>query len=305
MKVFMTGGTGFVGSYFARRFIELGHDVSMVVRGKGVALNRPQGLSTVQGDPTIPGEWQNSLADCDVVINLAGSSVFTRWTRNVRRTMMNSRILTTRNVVDGLAARRERDVLLVSASAIGYYGARTDDAELDENGPPGNDFLADLGRAWEAEAVRAEQHGVRVARCRIGIVLGKGGGALEKMIPPFRRGIGGPLGNGKQWFSWIHQEDLFRIMLFLMERKNVSGPVNGTAPVPVRNEEMAGALAAALGKTRMAPAVPGFMLKLLLGDFGDVVLKGQRVIPRKLLDEGFSFRFPTVRDALADLVQPG
>jgi uncharacterized protein (TIGR01777 family) len=304
MKVFLTGGTGFVGSYMSRRLIETGHEVVILTRRERAAANMPPGVKYVVGDPGKPGPWQDRLAECDTVINLAGASIFTRWSSAARKVIVDSRMLTTRHVVDALAAagRQGKETLLLSASAVGYYGGRQDDAILDETSPPGSDFLAEVGKMWEAEAARAERFGVRVALCRFGIVMGRGGGSLEKMVPPFKSGLGSPLGSGKQWFSWIHEEDLFRIMLFLAEKKHIAGPVNCTAPGPVRNEEMTRVLAKALHRPLIAPSVPAFMVKLMLGEFGNVILTGQRVIPKRLMNEGFQFQFPTLQEALADLL---
>ncbi len=173
---------------------------------------------------------------------------------------------------------------------------------LDESSPPGDGFLAEVGQAWESEAMRAEQFGARVAICRFGIVLGKHGGALKMMVPSFRYYLGSPLGNGRQWFPWVHLEDIFRIMAFVLERKNITGPIDCTAPYPVRNREFTEALAKALGKTVIMPSIPGSLLGTLLGEFGSVLLDGQRAIPKKLLDSGYSFRFPTLNQALRDLI---
>ena len=167
---------------------------------------------------------------------------------------------------------------------------------------PGDGFLAEVGKVWEAEAKRAEQFGVRVVTCRFGVVLGRNGGALEKMVPAFRYWLGSPLGSGKQWFSWIHLEDILGIMSFLMENKELSGAVNATAPHPVRNKELTETLAKVLGRSLILPAVPSFVLRILLGEFGNVLLEGQRVIPRRLLDAGYRFRFATLEEALQDLI---
>jgi uncharacterized protein (TIGR01777 family) len=302
MKVFMTGGTGFVGSYMTRQFTRLGHEVIVLTRSAAKGRKLPAGASVVKGDPKKPGSWQEKVGECDVIINLAGVSIFTPWTEKARRAIMESRVLTTRYLVDALAARQTEAVLL-NGSAVGYYGGYEDDTVLDESSPPGSDFLSEVGQNWEAEARRAEAFGVRVVLCRFGIVMGKEGGALEKMVTPFRYFLGSPLGSGKQWFPWIHEEDLFRIMLFLAENKHIAGPVNCTAPNPVRNEEMTRLLAKALQRFVILPAVPGFVLKTVLGEFGDVLLKGQRAVPKRLLDEGFQFKFPTFYEAIQDLLK--
>jgi uncharacterized protein (TIGR01777 family) len=184
---------------------------------------------------------------------------------------------------------------------VGYYGFRDDD-ELDENGLPGDDFLATVVKDWEAETIKAEKNGVRVVLCRIGVILGKDGGALSKMLSVFKWGIGSPLGSGNQWFSWISLPDLVHIFLYLMENKTISGPVNCTSPHPVTNREMTKALGKALHRPVILPPVPAFLLKGVLGEFSDVFVKGQKVIPGKLLENGFVFEFPDIKDAFALLV---
>lgn len=303
MKLFLTGGTGFVGSYFTRRFLEEGHEVTILTRSAGRGDEEKKGgVSWVQGDPTVAGPWQESLSGHDAVINLAGSTIFTPWTSKARKVIEDSRILTTRNLVDALE-KTSGPVTLLSGSAVGYYGGRLDDAVITENTPPGDDFLARLGVKWEQEALRAETRGVRVAICRLGIVLGRDGGALSKMIPPFKRYMGSHLGSGKQWFPWIHMEDLFRIFLFLLEKPELKGPFNCTAPNPLTNKEFARVLAKALGTSVLMPGLPAVMIRMALGDFGEVVLKGQRAVPHRLLEEGFVFRFSRAEEALADLLK--
>jgi len=236
-----------------------------------------------------------------VIINLAGASIFKRWTRDVKHAIRDSRIKTTHNLVAALGGSSPKNVTLLSTSAIGYYGYRGDEA-LEEESSPGDDFLAKLSQDWEAEALQAVQHGVRVVICRFGIVLGAGGGALGQMVPIFKKGMGSPLGSGKQWFSWIHEQDLVNIYLFLLDQPGVSGPVNCTAPHPVRNETLTKALAQAMGKPTFMPAVPGFLVKVMMGEFGTVLLEGQKVIPKRLLELGYPFRFPMIEAALQDLL---
>lgn len=301
MKVLITGGTGFVGSYMTEGFTRLGHEVSVLTRSAKKGKRLPAGATFIEGDPQKPGPWQENVAQSDLVINLAGTSIFNFWTERVCRSMIESRVFTTRNVVDALAAHPSKAVLL-SASAVGYYGSRADDLILDESGPLGMDFLAELSERWESEARRAEEFGVRVALCRFGIVLGRGGGALQMMAGPFKYYLGSVLGSGKQWFPWIHEEDLFRIMLFLAENSHIKGPVNCMAPNPIRNREMTRALARALHRFVLMPPVPAFVLKILLGELGDVLIKGQRAVPKRLLDEGFEFKFPTFEEAVRDLL---
>jgi uncharacterized protein (TIGR01777 family) len=194
----------------------------------------------------------------------------------------------------------KKDFLFLSTSAIGYYGFH-DDEELVETDPAGDDFLATLAKDWEDAARGASSIGARLVLLRFGVVLDKAGGALKQMISVFNKYMGSPMGSGEQWFSWIHMEDLIGIHLFLLEQEGVSGPINCTAPQPVRNREMVEALGEALGKPTFMPSVPGFVVRLMMGEFGSILLKGQRVLPRRLLDMGFQFKFPEIETALKDL----
>ena len=301
MKIFMTGGTGFVGKTLTRKLVKQGHQVTVLTRKISEASIPEKGVSLIEGDPTTEGAWQEQVSHHKTMINLAGASILRRWTREAKTMIRNSRILTTKNLVKAMRACKDTETTLISASAVGYYGFRGDE-QLDESCTPGNDFLAQLARDWEAEALQARQYGVRVLICRIGIVLGTRGGALGQMIPLFNKGLGSPLGSGEQWFSWIHEQDLVRIYLFLLDQKDLEGPVNCTAPSPVKNREFTKALGEALKKPTVMPAVPGFMLKIIKGEFGNVLLKGQRVVPKKLSDAGFDFQFPRITDALHDLI---
>jgi uncharacterized protein (TIGR01777 family) len=302
MKIFITGGTGFVGTFLTRELTARGHQVTLLTRAIKPGRILPSGAVFLEGNPLQPGPWQKAVPEHEVFINLAGSSIFSRWTEGAKKEMRESRLLTTRNLVQALAERQGTETLLLSTSAIGYYGFHEDE-ELSEADPPGTDFLATLARDWEAEAQQAESFGVRVIRCRFGIVLGERGGALDRMVPLFNKGLGSPLGSGRQWLSWIHQQDLSRIFLFLLDRKNAAGPINCTAPQPVINKELTRLLAEALGRPAFLPAVPGFMLKLVMGEFGDILLKGQRVLPRKLHQLGFEFNYPDLKKALQNLFQ--
>jgi uncharacterized protein (TIGR01777 family) len=296
MKIFITGGTGFVGKSLAPALVRGGHEVTILTRsGKG----EPGGVSLVEGDPTQRGGWQSAVKEHDAIINLAGASIFTRWTDAAKKTIRESRLLTTRNLVEALEGARVKHFF--STSAVGYYGFHGDEV-LTEESPPGNDFLAQLGRDWEKEAREAEKKGCRVVITRFGIILGEKGGALGQMIPLFRKYLGGPLGSGHQWFSWIHIEDLTSAFLFLLEHLEFSGPVNFTAPNPVRNRELAKAIGKAMGRPSFLPA-PGFMLKLFLGEFGSILLEGQRVIPQRLLKSGFQFRYPEIEQAMQQIIR--
>jgi len=296
MKIFITGGTGFAGKTLARALVRTGHEVSILTRsGKGES----SGVSWIEGDPAQKGKWQEAVKEHGVVINLAGASIFSRWTEEAKRMIRDSRILTTRHLVEAMDGGKGKTFF--STSAIGYYGFHGDE-NLTEDSPPGGDFLALLAKDWEAEAKEAEKKGCRVVLTRFGIVLGEKGGALGQMIPLFNKYIGGPLGSGKQWFSWIHIEDLSRAFLFLLEHPEISGPVNFTAPNPVRNKEMAQWLGRILGRPAFLPA-PGFMLRLVLGEFGSILLEGQRVLPQKLVQAGFQFSYPEIDRALRQVIR--
>ena len=298
----MTGGTGFVGTYLKDIFSEKGYQVTILTRSDAGRESENELIRYFTGDPTEPGAWQEEITAYDVIINLAGQSIYSRWNDKVKKKLRSSRLNTTRNTVDALAKAKNKKPFLISASAIGYYGFRGDEI-LDENAGSGDDFLALMARDWETEANRARNYGAKVMVARFGIVLGTTGGALAQIVPVFKRGAGGPVGSGKQWFSWIHIKDLAFILLFLVENQGISGPVNCTAPNPVINTELAKTLGSVLHKPSLI-RTPGFMLKMIMGEFGTVLLNGQRVIPRKLIDSGFSFTFPELREALADLLTP-
>lgn len=302
MNIVITGGTGFVGRALTARLLERGHRLTILTRSSSHAPPLPPGASYLEGDPTKEGAWQNGIARHDAVVNLAGASIFRRWTDESKRLMRDSRILTTKHIVKAIEMGRPAGpTRLLSASAVGYYGFHGDE-DLDERSPRGEGFLADLAAEWESAALDAEGTGVRVAVTRFGVVLGEGGGALEKMVPLFKRWLGSPIGSGKQWFSWIHRQDLTDALAFLLEHGEISGPVNCTAPEPVRNREMTNILGGVLGKPTFMPSVPGFALRVLLGEFGSMLLQGQKVLPKTLLDAGFAFRFPKIREALENLL---
>lgn len=301
MKIFITGGSGFVGTTLTQKLTELGHQATILTRSLKLRQTLPPGASFLEGDPAKKGKWQDAVAGHDAVVNLAGASIFARWTDDYKKILRESRLATTRNVVDALSSRRDMKTALINASAVGYYGFCGDEA-VDENAAPGDDFLARLAFDWEQAAFRAKEYGARVVICRFGIVMGKNGGALKQMLTPFKFGMGAPLGSGKQWFAWIHEYDLVRAIVFALENGRMDGPFNCAAPNPLRNRELTKAMAKKLGKMTFPLGVPACVLKLMLGEFGSVLLEGQRVYPKRLLDMGFSFRFPTIEAALDDLM---
>lgn len=301
MKVFITGGLGFVGRKLSETLLKNGHTVTIVERNPRAKPVPLQGVTVIAADASRPGAWQDALAEHDTIINLAGVSIFSRWSRQKKQDIVNSRLFITRNVVDAIKKRKGKPTFLLSTSAVGFYGFHGDE-KLTESDIPGEDFLATLCREWEAEAMKAEAYGARVVITRFGIVLGTEGGALGILTRLFRFRLGNRLGRGLQWFSWIHQDDLVSIFLFLLKKKSIRGPVNCTAPNPVTNRDLTKALNRALGTFPLVPPAPGFLLAMVLGEFGDFLLKGQRALPFRLLDSGFVFKFPHIDQAFSDIL---
>ncbi|MGV8073557.1 MAG: TIGR01777 family oxidoreductase [Syntrophobacteraceae bacterium] len=301
MKVLITGGLGFVGTQLCIRFLESGHEVTLIGRSPQPKPYTPRQAGYVSADTTIPGPWQEVISAQNVIVNLAGASIFGKWDEAYKKLLYDSRILTTRNVVQAMSS--DTGSTLLSTSAVGYYGFRGDE-ELMEESPPGDDFLAKLCVDWEGEALEARKKGARVVLTRFGIVLGKDGGALKQMIPAFRKFVGGPLGSGKQWFSWIHMRDLLNALFLLVDRTDIHGPVNCCSPNAVRNKD----LAVTLGKTLHRPSylpTPAFMLRLVLGEFASALVEGQRVVPSVLLQAGFTFQYSGLADALRNILNDG
>lgn len=301
MRVVVTGGTGFIGTKLVLALAARGDDVTVLTRGGA----RPPGparerVRFTAWTPTTTGDWSASLADADAVVHLAGAGVMDeRWTTARMAVLRSSRVDSTRVLAEAIAGAAKKPVF-VSASAIGIYGFRKDDELLDESGAHGTDVLAEICEAWEAAAEPARAAGARVAHPRIGLVLGAGGGALAKMLPPFRAFVGGPLGDGQQWFSWVHWRDTVDALLFAVD-SSLSGPFNVTAPDPVRMNDLAHAIGHAMHRPS-AFRVPAPALRLALGDRADAILTGPRAVPRKLTDAGFAFAFTRLEEALADIL---
>jgi uncharacterized protein (TIGR01777 family) len=291
MHHLITGGSGFIGSALCRGLVADGHRVTVLTRDVARAKSRvPAGVALV--------EELDVAAAVDVVVNLAGENLSGgRWNAARKRAFVDSRIGMTRRVVGWIAAQEPRPRVLVSGSAIGWYGARGDE-ELGEDAAPGADFAARMTLDWEAEACKAEALGLRVCRIRTGIVLAAHGGALKQMLLPFRLGLGGPMGGGRQWMSWIALDDEVALIRWLIDNQAAAGAYNGTAPAPVRNAGFAKALGRALHRPAVLRA-PAFALQLLLGEMSGLVLTGQRVLPRHALAQGFTFRYPELAGALA------
>lgn len=307
MRVFVTGGTGLVGKRLVKQLQQRG-DQAVILSRRAVTAKQMFGpeVEVVQGDPMQPGAWMDAVATCDGVIHLAGENIFSkRWNAEFKQLLSDSRIRSTANVVQAVTRNPRRadgsPKVLVNASAIGWYGPHGDE-ELTEESPPARDFMAELCVNWEKEARKAEASGVRVALVRVGIVLDKEGGALAKMMTPFKLFAGGPVGFGRQYMSWIHHADMVNLFLFALDKSTAVGPLNGTAPNPVTNKQFSKALGRALHRPSCFP-VPPFMLRLTLGEVANVVATGQRVVPKKTLELGFSYRFPTIDEALQDVVR--
>jgi len=320
MNILITGGTGFIGGALSRELKNSGHNVIVTTRQQITPKDNVNPLSPPFSKGGMGGfleklTWDppslipsDIISNIDAVINFAGESIASgRWTKKRKELILSSRINTTRALVQSMRQiplnppllkgdRGGLPKILISASAIGYYGPHEDEY-VTEDTPPGADFIAGVCKAWEAEALKAEGLGLRVVLLRIGVVLESDGGALTRMAIPFKFFLGGPVGTGKQWFSWIHRDDAVGIIKYSLENESISGPVNLTAPEPVTNREFS----TALGRVLRRPswfAVPGFMIKPTLGELGSVLLTGQRVLPEKALKAGYKFKFTDVNEAL-------
>ena len=303
MRVFVTGGTGLIGTRLVRQLLKRGDQPVVLSRRPDAAAKLfGPACTAVPGDPTQAGEWMGAVADCDAVINLAGENVFgRRWNAEVKALLHDSRVKATQNVVEALRRPSDgRPRTLVNASAIGYYGPHGDE-ELTEDSPPGDDFLARLCVDWENAARAADAAGVRCVTVRVGVVLDKEGGALAALLRPFKLGAGGPAGSGRQWMSWIHHEDMTGLFLLALDNAEARGPLNGTAPGPVTNRDFSKALGRALHRPAFMP-MPGFALRVLVGEAAEVVLTGQRVLPQRAQRLGYVFKYPTADAALQEIV---
>jgi uncharacterized protein (TIGR01777 family) len=302
MKILITGATGLIGRAICQSLINDGNQVVVLSRRPASAIGL-SGVSAFQWEPENESPPHQSLEDVAAVIHLAGESVAAgRWTDEQKRRIRDSRVKGTRNLVRGMGASRNPPKILISGSAVGFYGDRGGEI-LTESSKPGSGFLPDVCMAWEAEADRARAFGARVALVRTGVALSPSGGALEKMLLPFKLGLGGRLGSGQQWFPWIHLEDIVGIFLHALKTAGVDGPINGASPGIVTNEEFTRDLAAVLNRPVFLP-VPEFALRLLMGEMGGVVLASQRVVPRVAIDTGYQFRYPYLKPALESLLKP-
>jgi uncharacterized protein (TIGR01777 family) len=306
MRVFVTGGTGMVGSRLIRELRKRSDEVVVLTRRPEVARQRlDPACRLLEGDSMQAGPWLAEVEACDAVIHLAGENIFgRRWNVEFKDLLMQSRVQSTRHVVEALGRAPKRQdgspKILVNASAIGYYGPHGEE-ELTETSPPGNDYLAQICIAWEREAQAATPLGVRLAILRIGIVLDGREGALPRMLVPFKLFVGGPVGTGKQYMSWVHLDDMVGLCLLALDNPGANGPLNATAPDPVPNREFARAIGQVLGRPSFF-RTPGFMLRLGLGEVAEVITTGQRVLPRRAQELGYTFRFPEVQGALRNIL---
>ncbi|MES0873899.1 TIGR01777 family oxidoreductase [Sinimarinibacterium thermocellulolyticum] len=297
MHILVTGGSGFIGTALCRALIARGDGVTVLTRDVARARQRlPQSVHCIDD--------LAQAAPAEAVVNLAGENLGDgRWSAARKQRFVDSRVQTTRRLIDWMQTG-PRPQVLVSASAIGWYGARGDE-ELGENASPGrpDEFSAQLCRAWEAEALQAEGLGVRTCLLRIGIVLERDGGSLQQLLLPFRLGLGGVMGSGAQWMSWIHRDDLVGLILWLIDTPQAQGAYNGTAPQPARHREFVRTLARTLRRPALIP-IPAPALRLLLGEMAGLVLEGQRVLPQRALRGGYVFRYPDLATALAAILAP-
>ena len=301
MRVFIAGATGFIGRALIPLLQREGHSVVAWVRSERSARSRLGADVDIVTVGAANDALVAALERCDAVVNLAGDPLLAgRWTEARRRSIVESRVGLTRQLVNALTAARTRPSVFVSGSAVGYYGDRADES-LSEASSPGSDFLAGLCRQWEEAAESATALGIRVVRLRTGVVLGRAGGALGQMLPPFRLGLGGPIGSGRQYVPWIHLHDLVKVIAVAIADERYRGPVNGVAPEQTTSRSFARALGRALHRPALLP-LPAFVLKALFGEAATVLLASQRVVPRALREREFAFDFPTLDGALADIV---
>ena len=303
LNIIIIGGAGFIGRTLSSILLEAGHKITVLSRTAVPSSFLHNGITVLQADVSQPGSWQDKISDFDVVINLSGSSIFRRWTIRGKQEILDSRILTTRNIVESIRKDRGDVRQFFSVSGVGYYGFRGEEV-LDENIPAGSDFIAQVAAQWEYATQPVKELGVRLVICRLGHVLGMHGGALPKLATLARLHLGSHWGSGNQWISWVHEEDLARAVLFLLDTHTISGPVNITSPNPVRNREMMQVLTKILGERVVIPHIPKFALQLLLGQFSSVFVNGQKVMPAILQQRGFLFKFPILSEALNDLLKP-
>jgi uncharacterized protein (TIGR01777 family) len=301
MHVILAGGTGFLGRLLSARLLADGHQVTVLSRASAPTSAAGPSVVAWQPDGT-SGDWARVLEDADAVVNLTGAGIADkRWSAARKAVLRSSRVLSTRSLVAAMRGATRRPAVFIQQSGVGYYGGSLSDAPLDESFPPGDDFLGQLGIAWEAEALPVSTLGVRLVVVRSGVVLSGEGSALPKLRPPFLFFVGGPIGTGRQYFAWIHHEDWVALIMWALTTSTVSGVVNATAPGTVTNREFSAALGRALRRPSWLP-VPGVALRLAVGEVANAaLLTGQRVVPRRTEEMGFRFRYPTIDEALREI----
>lgn len=299
MRLVIAGASGFIGSLLLEYLSKQEHALKLLTR-EPTRDSLASKKNWIVWQPGAAGEWEKCVDGVDGIINLTGEPIAAkRWTETQKEKIRSSRIETTRSLVKAIAKAQVKPKFLINASAVGFYGARGDE-NLSEDSAPGKGYLSGVCVAWEEEAKRAQELGVRVALLRTGIVLGKGRGALAKMVPPFKFFSGGPLGSGRQWMPWIHFEDEIGLILFLTENEKASGAFNATAPNPVTMKDFSKALGNVLHRPSWAP-VPAFALALMVGEIADMLISGQRAVPDAALRYGYRFKYPTIEQALRSL----
>jgi uncharacterized protein (TIGR01777 family) len=298
----MTGATGLIGTRVVRALHRRGDSVTVLTRNTKRAEERlPESVTALRWMTEDEDDWAAAIDGADALIHLAGESIAEeRWTDEYKKRMYDSRIDTANRLIDAVEKATTRPQVLISVSAVGFYG-NSGEAEVDENTEAGNDFLATLCTDWEAAVHRAGEYGMRVVTPRLGLVLADDGGVLEKLLTPFKMFAGGPVGNGEQWFPWVHIEDVVGIILHAMDNERVKGALNAVAPGLIRNREFAVALGDALNRPARF-SVPAFVIKLAMGELGETLLGGQRAIPRRTIESGYEFSYQTIERALTDLV---
>jgi len=295
-RVTLTGATGLIGPQLLQALRASGAEVTILTRDPASAREKLGDVEAIAWDLMSEPAPVAALAGRDAVVHLAGEPVAQRWSPKVKRAIEESRVQGTRNLIEGLRGANPRPATLISSSAIGYYGPHGEEP-LDEEAPAGNDFLAQVCLEWEAEAAKATELGLRVVQVRTGVVLDSSGGALAKMLPPFRLGVGGPVAGGRQYISWIHTADLVGMMVAAISDQRWVGPVNGTAPEPLHNRDFSRVLGRVLKRPALLP-VPAVALQLLYGEMAEIVTTGARVVPAKPLVLGYEFQHPELEEAL-------
>lgn len=302
MHTLITGGTGIIGRRLVLHLIKHGHLVTVVSRQKYKPASLPAKINFATWDGRTATGWGNWVESADAVINLAGAGIAdTKWTEARKKEIIESRVQAGEAVMEAIKTANKKPEVLIQASAVGYYGTQRNGQVLTEASSAGNDFLARVCQAWEASTERVEDLGVRRVIIRTGVVLDPHGGALPKLVFPFRLFAGGPIGSGRQWFPWIHYDDEVDAIRCLIENRTATGPFNLTAPNPLRNRELAKIIGKVLKRPAFAPA-PGFVFKLIFGEMATVLLDGQRVAPQRLQELGYQFKFPHVEEALRNLL---